>query len=148
MTKRTLFLSLGMAIITATGCAFTKETIPEAEIPFARASYELGGETSAESCGTYFFGINWEDIFGNETASTVGGDSVGILDFLFGGGPTEQAEATYIALQSMPGATHLLAPRAVNTFSGFGTLGIPLFGERCSRVKARAVKMGGPNPVQ
>jgi len=136
-------------MMTVAGCAYTHETIPEANIPFAKASYELGGETSAESCGVYIMGLNFASLFGTDTAAMSGGArAMNPLSMLLGGGIPEQGEALYNALQSMPEATHLLKPRVVNTFAGIGNMSIPFFGSRCSTVKAHAVKMGGPNAAQ
>jgi hypothetical protein len=145
---RTLIVLVSLAMMTVAGCAYTHETIPTANIPFAKASYELGGETSAESCGVYIMGVNFANLFGTDTAATSGGAAAGPLAGLLGGGLVEEAEAIYNALQSMPEATHLLSPRVVNTFAGIGNMGMPFFGSRCSTVKAHAVKMGGPNAAQ
>ena len=145
---RTLLVLVSLAMMTAAGCSWTHETIPVADIPFAKASYELGGETSAESCGVYIMGYNFANLFGTDTAATSGGAAANPLAALLGGGIIEESEAIYNALQSMPEATHLLSPRVVNSFAGIGTLGMPFFGSRCSTVKAHAVKMGGPNAAQ
>ena len=123
------------------GCSFTSESIPEANIQFAKARYELGGATSAEECGTYILFMNFGTLFGTDTAYTSGGGG-GLAALL--GGSAEQNQALYMALQKMEGATHLMKPRVVTTFSGIGTTSLPLFGKRCASVTAQAVTAGGP----
>jgi len=131
------------------GCAHTNATIPDAGIPFARASYKLAGQTSEEECGTYILGINFGSIFATETGTRTAGGGGGILGLLGGGGGTlEEQEALYKALEKVPEATHLLEPRVKNSFTGIGYISLPIFGKRCATVKSHAVTMGDVNPAQ
>ena len=54
------------------GCSFTSESIPEANIQFAKARYELGGATSAEECGTYILFMNFGTLFGTRFGTELG----------------------------------------------------------------------------
>ena len=130
------------------GCAHTNASIPDAGIPFARASYKLAGETSEEECGTYILGINFGSIFATETGTRTAGGGGGILGLFASGGTLEEQEALYKALEKIPTATHLLEPRVKNSFVGVGYVSLPIFGKRCATVKSHAVTMGDVNPAQ
>ena len=145
MKTKMLALALAPALLLASGCSFLHSTAPDAAIPFARADYKLKGQTAAKECGTYIFGINWGALFSDETASTRGLGG-GFFGALFGGGAgtREEQAAFWDALKKMPGATHVMKSQVRNTFSGFGTVGFPLFGKRCAEVVAHAVHMGQP----
>ena len=154
------FLIALTAVAALTGCNMKGTSIPGAAIPFAKADYTIMGATNAEECGTYIIGIDWVHIFKNEGAMVAPGtftlqDAGGAI----GAGATagrlspEGSRALYYALEKMPEATHLLAPR-VNV----ETTGIPLgpspyapilFGKRCASVEAHGVKIGDrPNAQQ
>lgn len=146
---KTRLLLLGITITFMSACAFTNKTVPGAGIPFARADYKLKGATSDKECRTYIVGLNFPRLFFDEFATISGGGGGGIMALignLFGGGYPETAEALYKAIAKMPGATHLLKSTVKSTFSGFGWLGMPFFGKRCSAVRAHAVHMGQPFP--
>ena len=136
-------------VVSGVGCAASHEVVPTASIPFAEADYELGDSTSAEVCSAYILMIAWGKIFGRDTAFhsvPSAGPSIPFVGGLmvFGGASPEAEEAMYVALEKMPGATHLLAPRVKTTFVGVGTTTVPLFGERCGRVEAKSVTIGPP----
>lgn len=133
-------LLLPLALLALSGCSLKGAQVPSADIPFAEADYTLMGKTSAESCGTYILGIDWGHLFKNESASTTGGDALPI-PLPIGGGTAEQKRALYDALEKMPDATHLLEPRVESSFSGVGTIGLPMFGKRCAMVHAHGVKI-------
>ncbi len=137
--------AMGLGVV---GCSHTNATIPDAGIPFARASYKLAGQTSEEECGTYILGLNFGSLFATETGTRSGGAG-GILGLIGGGGGTlEEQQALYKALEKIPEATHLLEPRVKNSFVGVGYVGLPFFGKRCAAVKSHAVTMGDVNPAQ
>ncbi len=133
------------------GCSATRANIPEGPTQLATASYTIVGETSAKECGAYVAGINFGRLFvkkGAQVDSSVPG--LGALPFvgdIIGGGSPEQAEATYAALEKVPGATHLVKPRTKTAVTGIALGDIPLFAQRCSEVQAVAVKVGGPAAI-
>jgi hypothetical protein len=137
-------LLVAVASFGLSGCAFKSAAIPGANIPFASADYKVMGKTTAESCGAYVFMLD----FAHLLASKDGGVSAGSSDPLSAllgalpiGGSPETSRALYKALNKMPEATHLLDIRTEGSFTGIGTMGLPLFGERCSTVHARGVKI-------
>lgn len=141
--KRLLTLAAFVAILA--GCSARTAQIPGAHPEFAKIDYRVLGNTNAESCGTYIFGIDWGHLFDDQAGFTSGG---GVLGSLFGGMHAEAARAIYMALEKIPEATHLLSPRVHTSSTGllFGTY--PLFGERCSYINSRGVVVGsGPIPA-
>lgn len=134
-----LFLSSVLAagvLLAASGCDLKRAAIPGADIPFAKADFTVLGNTNAEACGSYIFGIS--ALFSNERASIN-------LPGLFSGsgvGSPEAASALYMALEKIPEATHLLSPRVHTVISGFAPFGLPFFGSRCAVVDARGVVIG------
>ena len=145
--------ALALTLLGAlTGCAMKSSTIPGAPIPFAKADYTVMGSTSAEECGSYILGINFQALFKNEAAGSVPGTFT--MSGTVGAGAAmmnnamlspEGSKALYMALEKMPEATHLLAPR-VNIEANGVTLGpgtgIVIFGKRCATVEARGVRIG------
>ena len=140
-----LFLSSVLAagvLLAASGCDLKRAAIPGADIPFAKADFTVLGNTNAEACGTYIFGINWAELLQNDRASISAG-SGGLLALLFGGvGSPEAAGALYMALEKIPEATHLLSPRVHTVTTGFAPFGLPFFASRCAVVDARGVVIG------
>jgi hypothetical protein len=148
------------AVATLAGCNMKGTSIPGAAIPFAKADYTIMGATNAEECGTYIFGLDLIHIFNNEGAMVAPGtftlqDAGGVI----GAGATsgrlgpEGSRALYYALEKMPEATHLLAPRVNVESSGLIMGPSPyapvLFGKRCASVEAHGVKIGSrPNAQQ
>jgi len=148
------------AVATLAGCNLKGSSIPGAAIPFAKADYTIMGATNAEECGTYIVGIDFVHIFKNEGAVVAPGtftlDDVGGA---IGAGATtgrlspEGSRALYYALEKMPEATHLLAPRVNVEITGIPMGPSPyapiLFGKRCASVEAHGVKIGArPNAQQ
>jgi len=140
--KRLLSLVALMAVLT--GCSARTAQIPGAYPEFAKIDYRVLGNTNAESCGTYVFGIDWGHLFDDQAGFTTGG---GVLGSLFGL-HAEASRAIYNALDNMKEATHLLAPRVHTTSTGLLLGTFPFFGERCAYVNARGVIVGeGPAPA-
>ena len=107
------------------------------------------GETSAKACGSYAFGIDFGHLFKDEMGSAAAADPIsavmGMVPLL--GGAPEVNRALYEALENMPEATNLYAPRSYVVTSGLAPFGVPIFGKRCAEVKAHGVKLGkGPVP--
>lgn len=133
------------------GCNLKSHSIPGAPLPFASVNYTVMGATSAEACGTYIFGIDFGHLFVDQQGSTGGGGASdpisAIIGLIGGGGSAESARALYDAMEKMPEATNLYAPKIQETVTGFSPFGVPIFGKRCSTVEAHGVKLGtGPVP--
>lgn len=145
------FLALA-AFATLAGCNLKSHTFPGAPLPFASVDYDVMGATSAEACGTYIFGIDFGHLFTDQQGSTGGGGGGDPLSMILGmlgsGGPSpEAARALYDAMEKMPEATNLYAPKVHETVTGLSPFGTPIFGQRCAEVEARGVKLGkGPVP--
>ena len=145
---RRLLLTASLLLVT-TACTYKANTLPGAGIPFAEADYQVLGSTNAEECGSYILGIDFAHLFKNEGALAVGGGDViqAAGSYLT---PTvrspEASRALYYALEKMPEATHLLAPRVHTTVEGpIAPFGFPILAKRCAVVEARGVKIGsGP----
>ena len=128
----------------STGCTLKNTKIPSAGVTLAEADYIILGEISATSCGGYILGINWETLFHQESTSiSSGGNILGAL-LGAGAGSPEASRALYDALEEMPEATHLLAPRVKTESNGFHVGPIPVFADRCATVHARGVRVVGP----
>lgn len=132
-----------IALAFSSGCNFKNNAIPGADIPFAKADYTLGGKVSDEACGVYIFAIDWARLFKRSTADRKAPASGFSLPFV-GGETREVHRALYQSLEKMPDATHLTEIRTENSFKGFGTIGVPMFGKRCAKVTSQAVQMGTP----
>jgi len=144
---RKLLALAALALFGTTGCMMKSSKIPGANIPWADAGFEVMGQTTEEACGTYVFGIDWGHLFTNESSGVKSASALPIPIPI--GGNAEESRALYHGLMKMPEATHLLDIRSESTFSGFGTTSIPLFGQRCSVIHARGVKIDQyPNPEQ
>ena len=139
-----------LSALLLSGCNLKSHTIPGAPLPFASVNYTVMGATSAEACGTYIFGIDFGHLFVDQAGSSGGGgggDPISMLLGMLGGGSPESARALYDAMEKMPEATNLYAPKVQETVTGFSPFGVPIFGKRCSTVEARGVKLGtGPVP--
>jgi len=133
------------------GCNFKNHSVPGAPLPFASVNYTVMGATSAEACGTYIFGIDWGHLFTDQAGSASAGGSSdplsALLGAIAGGGSPEAARAMYDALEKMPEATNVYAPKVHTTVTGFAPFELPIFGKRCAQVEAHGVKLGtGPVP--
>lgn len=144
---------LAIMAISLSGCALKGAKIPGAPIPWADAGYTIMGKTTEEACGAYIFGIDFGHLFANQGAGVTAAAGGSPLDAIMGmlpiGGSKEEARALYHALDKIPEATHLLDIRAESSWTGLGTMSLPLFGQRCATVHARGVKIDErPNPQQ
>ena len=145
--KRLSFIVLVLSVLVlASGCALKSATIPSADIPFAEADYTVLGNTNAEACGNYVFGIDFVHLF-SDRSTTIGG-TPGLLGLLTTGLTREGARALYDALEKIPEATHLVAPRVHTNSVGFGIGPVLLFGRRCAIVDARGVVIGDEPAVR
>jgi hypothetical protein len=140
------------AMATLGGCNLKYHTFPAAPLRFASVDYDVLGATSAEACGTYIFGIDFGHLFTDNQGSASGGGGGDPISMIIGmlpiGGPSaEEGRAMYDALEKMPEATNLYAPKVHTTVTGISPFGTPIFGQRCVEVEARGVKLGkGPVP--
>ncbi len=142
---------LAIAAVLATGCSFRYRSIPDSGITYAHADYTVMGTTSAGACGTYVFAIDWEHLLNDQRGkvdASAASPLAAILSMMPGGSFTPEASrALYDALEKMPEATNLYAPRVETTVSGFVPFGMPVFGKRCSSIEAKGVRIGrGPVP--
>lgn len=141
------------AAVLLSGCSYKNHNAPRFDARFASVDYSVLGETSAEACGTYVFGIDFGHLFTDKAGNATYGAAdpwlliLGIVGFW---GPTpEEARALYEALDKMPEATNLAEHRSHVTNDGltFLKFGPPIFGRRCATIVAHGVKMGkGPVP--
>jgi hypothetical protein len=133
------------------GCSYKSHSAPGFGARWASVDYTVLGETSAEACGTYVFGIDFGHLFTDKAGGVSGGGGGDLLSAILGGRPciSEEARALYEALDKMPEATNLAAYRSHVTNDGLtaGKFGPPIFGRRCATIVAHGVKMGkGPVP--
>lgn len=146
------FLLISAALVLD-GCSYKNHNAPGFGAKFASVDYTVLGETSAEACGSYVFGIDFDHLFVDKAGRVSGGSSDPLGAILamigLGGGVPEESRALYEALDKMPEATNLAAYRSHLTNEGitFGQFGAPIFGRRCATIVAHGVKMGkGPVP--
>jgi hypothetical protein len=140
-----------LSSVLLAGCNLRYHTFPDAPLRFASVNYTVLGPTSAEACGTYIFGIDWGHLFVDQEGGASGGSAdpiSAIIGIITGGSLTPEASrALYDALDKMPEATNLYAPKVQTTVTGIAPFGMPLFSQRCSSIEARGVKLGtGPVP--
>ena len=136
--KKVLMVLLASTFVF--GCASTNDSIPAADIEFARANYKMTGDTSAEECAAQILGLYWGYLFSSDTGNLRGGGGgLGLPVPEFGpfvSGP--RAVAVRKALDKLPGATHATATRNHSDASG-----IPfIFMNHCEKVKTRGVTIG------
>lgn len=140
------------AFATLAGCNFKHHSFPGAPLPFASVDYDVLGATSAEACGTYIFGIDFGHLFVDQQGGASGGGGGDALSMIIGlvagsGTSPEAGRALYDAMEKMPEATNLYAPKIHETVTGIAPYSMPIFGQRCAEVEARGVKLGkGPVP--
>ena len=132
--KKVLMVLLASTFVF--GCASTNDSIPAADIEFARADYKMTGDTSAEECATSILGLHWGYLFSSDTGDLRSG-VVGFPSFgPFISGP--RSVAVRKALDKLQGATHATATRNYTDASG-----IPFFFMKtCEKVKTRGVAIG------
>lgn len=148
--KKLAFL---LPLVMLGACNLKSHTVPNAPIGLANADWDLMGATSAEACGTYIFAIDWGHLFTNRGGSltpAAGADPFSsIIGLLPIGTSPEAARALYDAMEKMPEATNIYAPKIHTTVTGliFPFIRQPIFGERCAQIEAHGVKLGsGPVP--
>ncbi len=147
-------LAFVAAALLLAGCSYKNHNAPGFGARWASVDYTVLGETSAEACGTYVFGIDFGHLFQDKAGATSGGGGGDPLSAILalvgvGGGTPEEARALYEALDKMPEATNLAAYRSHVTSDGLtaGKFAMPIFGRRCATIVAHGVKMGkGPVP--
>lgn len=137
------FLLVAVCLALNIACTNRSRNIPEAKITFASVDYEVGDWTDGKACGIYFMGINWATMFGHESARLSGN----VVIPFFSGSTPEEGAALYQAISKVKNATNLYAPQFKTKRTGIWFFGLPIFGEACSRVRARTVTLkGGPVP--
>lgn len=145
MTAIAFFTVAGM-----TGCTSLSKSYPVNRIssgielmPLYRNEYKVLGDTQGEACAKYLLGgkLPW---FSGTPSKTVSGDtsasgnflaSIPIIGMLFGGQPPIIQEATYEALEKIPGADALISMR-VKMYKNYS---IPfIYSEQCATVQGKA----------
>jgi len=147
-TKLTL-AAISVAVIGLAGCTSISKSYPINRVssgveimPLNRNEYKVIGDTQGEACAKYLLGgkLPW---FSGAPAKTVSGlegggsflASLPLIGGLFGGQEKVIQEATYEALEKVPGADALLSVRT-RTQKKFS---IPLFyREECATVQGKA----------
>jgi len=145
MLIRFTMAMIGLVTLLVGSCTIKNATIPGADIPFAEADFKILGVTSAESCGTYFAGINPATLVNNQSGDVSGLDVEGTL--VFGSLSSESRDAIFSALGKMPSATHLLSPRIKTVTTGWVMGPFIMLGKRCAEVTAWGVKLMGPRKM-
>jgi hypothetical protein len=132
-----------VVLALATGCGLKNREIVAAPLPFASVNYTVLGPTSADACGIYVLGIDFGHLVRDRSAKVSGGSILGLRSRP----NAEERRALYDALDKMPEATNLYAPRFEDNVTGFSPFGVPVFGQRCASVVAHGVQLGsGPVP--
>lgn len=126
------------------GCATRVHHVPELRPEWAEAPWEVEGRIRTESCSIYLLFVDWTHLFGDERAR-IDGRSHPRPPW----SPVvpEERRALYAAMQRLPDATHVLAPRSHVETVGVSVLGRPLFGERCAAVDVTGVRLGPATPT-
>lgn len=148
-TKLTL-AAVCMAVMGLAGCTTLSKSYPINRVssgveimPLNRNEYKVLGDTKGEACAKYLLGgkLPWFSGVPTKTVSGVEGGggsflaSLPIIGIIFGGQPQVIQEATYEALEKVPGADALLSVR-VKTLK---KTSVPLFyREECVTVQGKA----------
>ena len=148
-TKLTL-AAVCVAVMGLAGCTTISKSYPINRVssgveimPLNRNEYKIMGDTKGEACAKYFLGgkLPWFSGVPSKTVSGAEGGggsflaSLPIIGSFFGGQPQVIQEATYEALEKVPGADALLSVR-VRTLK---KTSIPLFyREECVTVQGKA----------
>ena len=150
MNNKVTLAAVGLAVIGLTGCTSISKTYPINRVssgmeimPLNRNEYKVMGDTKGEACAKYFLGgkLPWFSGVPTKTVSGVEGGggsflaSLPIIGTFFGGQPQVIQEATYEALEKVPGADALLSVR-VKTLK---KTSVPLlYREECVTVQGKA----------
>lgn len=150
MNMKLTLAAVAAAALGLAGCTSISKTYPLNRVssgveimPLNRNEYKVMGDTQGEACAKYFLGgkLPWFSGVPSKTVSGVEGGggsfmaSLPIIGVLFGGQEKVIQEATYEALDKIPGADALLSVR-VKTQKKYS---IPLFyREECATVQGKA----------
>ena len=150
MNKTLTLAAVGLAVIGLAGCTSMNKSYPVNRVssgveimPLNRNEYKVMGDTQGEACAKYFLGgkLPWFSGTPKKTVSGAEGGggsfmaSIPIIGSFFGGQPQVIQEATYEALDKVPGADALLSVR-VKTQKKYS---IPVFyREECATVQGKA----------
>ncbi|MCG2726174.1 MAG: hypothetical protein L6420_07975 [Elusimicrobia bacterium] len=150
MKMKLITAVVGLAAFGLSGCTSISKNYPVNKItsgieimPLYRNEYKVLGDTQGEACAKYLLGgkLPW---FSGTAAKTVssapsaGGNflaSLPIIGMIFGGQPMVIQEATYEALEKVPGADALISMR-VKMHRNYS---IPfVYSEQCANVQGKA----------
>lgn len=151
MKRQLMIAASGLMLLGLTGCSNTNnKSYPINRVtsgielmPLYRNEYKVLGDTKGEACAKYLLGgkLPW---FSGVPAKTVSGGTSGggsflaslpIIGMLFGGQAQVVQEATFEALEKMPGADALLSMR-VKTHKKSSVLF--LYSEECATIQGKA----------
>jgi len=149
MNRKLTLSAVCMAVMGLAGCTTLSKSYPINRVssgveimPLNRNEYKVLGDTKGEACAKYLLGgkLPWFSGVPSKTVSGVEGGgsflaSLPIIGIIFGGQPQVIQEATYEALEKVPGADALLSVR-VKTLK---KTSVPLFyREECVTVQGKA----------
>jgi len=150
MKRQLTLAAVGLAVIGLAGCTSINKSYPINRIssgveimPLNRNEYKVIGDTQGEACAKYLLGgkLPWFSGVPAKTVSGAGGGggsfmaSLPLIGGFFGGQEKVIQEATYEALEKVPGADALLSVRT-RTQKRFS---IPLvYREECATVQGKA----------
>jgi len=150
MNRKLTLAAAGLAVMGLAGCASISKTYPINRVssgveimPLNRNEYKVMGDTKGEACAKYLLGgkLPWFSGVPSKTVSGVEGGggsflaSLPLIGTFFGGQEKVIQEATYEALDKVPGADALISVR-VRTQK---KTSIPLlYREECATVQGKA----------
>lgn len=150
MNKKLTLAAVSFAVMGLAGCTSISKTYPLNRVssgvelmPLNRNEYKVMGDTQGEACAKYLLGgkLPWFSGTPTKTVSGVAGGggsfmaSLPLVGGLFGGQEKVIQEATYEALEKVPGADALLSVRT-RTQKKYS---IPLiYREECATVQGKA----------
>ncbi|MCA9492026.1 MAG: hypothetical protein KC621_18965 [Myxococcales bacterium] len=131
-----------LPLVALCACATRVHHVPELKPAWSEGPWEVEGRVRTESCAIYILAVDWPHLFADESARVDGA----VLRPPWSRVVPEERRALYDAMQRLPDATHILAPRSHVETVGVSILGRPLFGERCAAVDVTGVRFGAPGP--
>lgn len=148
---KTKLMVAAVLAVGLSGCTSLNKNYPVNRVtsgielmPLNRSEYKVLGDTQAEACAKYllggklpwFSGVATKNVSGTGPGSSAGFlASLPIIGMLFGGQTPVIQEATYDALDKIPGADALLSMR-VKTHKKYS---IPLvYSEQCATIQGKA----------
>ncbi|MCB9686916.1 MAG: hypothetical protein H6735_17890 [Alphaproteobacteria bacterium] len=127
-----------LPLLVLGACATRVHHVPELKAAWSEGPWVVEGRVRTESCAIYILAVDWPHLFADQRARVDGA----ALRPPWSRVVPEERRALYDAMQRLPDATHVLAPRGHVETVGVSILGRPLFGERCAAVDVTGVRLG------